>query len=142
EEGEGGVMKDDVGDCQACGACCFSHREGDDAYVPLTRAEGARMRRLGLPVIDRGRPRLGTVPFLGLDAFPACAAFEGDLGGPCSCSVYGSRPGACRRFEPGSPECDRARRQLCIDELAGPVTLPKVEDVPPKRRGRPRKGKG
>ncbi len=27
-----------------------------------------------------------------------------------------------------------------LDELAGPVVLPKVEPKPPKKRGRPRKG--
>jgi hypothetical protein len=28
-----------------------------------------------------------------------------------------------------------------LDELAGPVELPKVKEPPPKKRGRPRKGK-
>ncbi len=107
-------------DCQACGACCFTHDEEQEGYVPLTRGEAARMRRLGLPVVDEGGPgwdRLGTVPYLGMGDVPVCAAFEGELGG-CGCSIYGSRPGACRRFAPGSRDCERAREAFCMDEAS------------------------
>jgi Fe-S-cluster containining protein len=95
-------------DCQTCGACC-ANRTGALAYVRLGRGEAGRMRRLGLPVVrTREGNYLGTK--VDADGRRVCAAFEGGMGGTCSCGVYLDRPGTCRAFEVGGMECREARR--------------------------------
>jgi Fe-S-cluster containining protein len=100
-------------DCRACRGCC-ADRTGALAYVRLIRGEGGRLRRLGLPVIGtREGYYLGTK--VAEDGQRVCAAFEGRVGGPCSCSAYPDRPAACRAFEPGSVRCRGARRAGGLD---------------------------
>ena len=38
-----------------------------------------------------------------------CIALEGEVGSCVNCSIYSIRPGACRKFEAGSPACLLAR---------------------------------
>jgi Fe-S-cluster containining protein len=99
-------------DCQSCGAC-FVHLGGYDgnAYVYLDRQEAVRMRRLGLPVVEAalGSKCLAAAPHDGAWGYPACVAFEGDVGGRCGCSVYADRPSVCREFASGSDVCREAR---------------------------------
>jgi Fe-S-cluster containining protein len=99
-------------DCQACGACCV-HLGGYDGngYVYLDRQEAVRMRRLGLPVVEQalGSKCLAAAPHDGAWGYPACVAFEGDVGGRCGCSVYADRPSVCREFSSGSDVCREAR---------------------------------
>ena len=104
-------------DCQACGACCVHLGPYDgNAYVPLDRAEALRMRRLGLRVVQAplGPRCLAAAPHEGAWGYPACVAFEGELGGRCGCSVYHDRPSVCRRFEAGSEACREARERAGI----------------------------
>jgi Fe-S-cluster containining protein len=94
-------------DCQPYGACCVD-AFGRRAYVELRPREARRLRRFGLPVLeDRDGPALATRP-LGDDG-AVCAAFHGDIGGACGCSVYVARPSVCRAFEVGSLRCRAAR---------------------------------
>jgi len=44
-----------------------------------------------------------------------CAALSGELGVRVSCTIYALRPADCRRVEPGSKECRRARRERGVD---------------------------
>jgi Fe-S-cluster containining protein len=89
-----------------------------DAYVALHESEVSRMTLAQLPVILQRQggdppeflPRLGTK--LSGHAIKVCAAFEGDARTACSCSIYESRPNACRQFEAGSTACREARRFL------------------------------
>jgi Fe-S-cluster containining protein len=55
-------------------------------------------------------PKLGTK--LSANAMKVCAAFEGNAGSTCSCSIYEARPSACRQFEVGSIACREARRLI------------------------------
>jgi Fe-S-cluster containining protein len=95
-------------DCQTCGACCVD-TTGTHGYVRLTLPEAAYSQRLGLPMVrDSGESFLGTrVDDAGRDV---CAAFTGTVAGPCSCSVYPSRPWVCQAFEAGGPQCREVRR--------------------------------
>ena len=106
-------------DCQRCGACCVQLGPHDgNAYVYLDPEEASRMRRLGLPVVPTvlGSACLGAAPHQGAGGRPACAAFAGEMGGPCACSVYPERPSVCQEFEPGGDLCREAR------EVAGLAT--------------------
>jgi uncharacterized protein len=99
-------------DCQECGACCVHLGPYDgNAYVYLDREEAGRMRRLGMRVIEAtmGSRCLAAAPHEGADGWPACVAFEGNLGARCGCSVYRDRPSVCRDFEPGGDLCREAR---------------------------------
>ena len=99
-------------DCRACGACCVHLGPYDGtAYVPLGPGEARRLRRLGLPVVadPAGPRRLAAAPHDGAWGYPACVAFEGELGSRCGCAVYPHRPAACRRFAAGSGACLEAR---------------------------------
>src|SRR5687767_14975342 len=81
------VTTADPYDCQTCGACCVSSNGDGGGYVWLAGEEEGRMRRLGLPVVGRGLGALlGTVPHDGRGGSRACAAFAGEVGGPCSCA--------------------------------------------------------
>jgi Fe-S-cluster containining protein len=91
-----------------------------DAYVALGDSEVSRMTLAQLPVILQRQggdppeylPRLGTK--LSANAIKVCAAFEGTPRSTCSCSIYETRPSACRQFEPGSQACREARRLVGI----------------------------
>ncbi len=109
-------MDNDTGpyDCQSCGACCVHLGAYDgDAYVYLDRGEAARMRRLGLRVVEAalGSKCLAAAPHEGAWGYPACVAFEGEFGVRCGCSVYADRPSVCRDFGSGSDVCIEARER-------------------------------
>jgi Fe-S-cluster containining protein len=98
-------------DCQQCGACCVDYF-GTVGYIDLAPGEPRRMRRLGLPVVPwHGQVLLGTRPHSGPGGERCCAAFVGQAGGPCSCSIYPDRPAECRAFEVGSLGCRYARQE-------------------------------
>ena len=84
--------------------------------VPLERDEAVRMRRLGLQVVEAplGPRCLAAAPHEGAWGYPACVAFEGELGGRRGCSVYHDRPSACRRFEAVFEACHEARERAGI----------------------------
>jgi uncharacterized protein len=45
-----------------------------------------------------------------------CVALTGKVGCGVACSIYNSRPAACRAFVPGSPLCLEARAAAGIME--------------------------
>jgi Fe-S-cluster containining protein len=101
-------------DCQSCGACCVHLGPSDgNAYVFLDREEAGRMRRLGLRVVESplGARCLAAAPHEGAWGYPACVAFEGQVGGRCACSIHPERPSVCREFEAGSDLCHEARER-------------------------------
>jgi uncharacterized protein len=101
-------------DCQTCGACCVHIGPYDgNGYVYLDRVEASRMRRHGLRVIEAalGGWCLGAAPHDGVWGYPACVAFEGELGVSCGCSVYEDCPSVCREFEVGGDLCREARER-------------------------------
>jgi len=103
-----------VYDCQTCGACCVQLGPFDGtAYVYLDKNEASLLRSYGLPVLRTamGGYCLGARAHEGNGGRPACVAFVGKLGGPCSCSVHEDRPSVCREYEVGGPLCRQAREQ-------------------------------
>jgi Fe-S-cluster containining protein len=99
-------------DCQTCGACCVHLGRNDgNGYVYLDHQEAVRMRRHGLRVVEAalGSRCLAAAPHDGAWGYPACVAFEGEVGGCCGCSVYEERPSVCREFTSGSDVCREAR---------------------------------
>jgi uncharacterized protein len=98
-------------DCQQCGACCISPSMAY-GYVRLAVVELMRLNRLGLPVIAEERSmHLGTRPYYGTGGERICTAFDGRVGQRCGCSIYGDRPGECRKFSAGSLQCQAARAE-------------------------------
>ncbi len=69
--------------CLSCGLCCDGSMFGN---VAVTQDEAARLRVLGMAVIDG--------PNGGARFTQGCAS----LGADCRCRVYEARPVACRRF--------------------------------------------
>lgn len=102
-------------DCQACGACCVAFVVDVDEHeldrMPHPRrnlltsrdSQGRLIMRLTkkLPVIGGGR----------------CAAFKGQAGDECSCTIYESRPQVCRDFTPERDACNRARRRAGLPPM-------------------------
>jgi len=100
-------------DCQACGACCCNTDENRAEkfvdYVEVTprsalASHSSLLRRLTV-LNEKGERHMKL-----RGAEQRCVALEGDVGGQVSCAIYDLRPGACRRVQPGSRECRRARR--------------------------------
>jgi Fe-S-cluster containining protein len=103
-------------DCQHCGACCID-AFGRNSYVSLSAAEALHFRRKGLPVVSWGcGDYLGTIPHAGPGGESICAAFRGEVGGNCACSVYADRPANCRAFRAGSADCRTARRKAGLPD--------------------------
>jgi len=101
-------------DCQSCGACCVQQPASDGiSYVFLDRQEAKAMRRLGLTVVQAppGDSFLGCRTHQGAGGRSACVAFQGRVGGPCGCSIYGARPRVCRQFAVGERHCRQARER-------------------------------
>lgn len=97
-------------DCQQCGACCID-AFGSKGYVRLGERDAQRMERLGLPVVlDGGEAWLSTYSPAGPAGDSVCAAFAGNVGKACQCSIYPDRPDTCQRFEVGGRWCQEARR--------------------------------
>jgi Fe-S-cluster containining protein len=83
--------------CLECGTCCFSNLETS------VRVTGDDYERLG----DSAE---GLVHFVGNRAYMRsaeghCAALRIELSGRFVCSVYETRPDACRDLERASPQC-------------------------------------
>jgi hypothetical protein len=100
-------------DCRRCGACCCNTREniasGYAAYVeiddPRSRLLTDASLRGKLVAVDaRGAPHMRL-------SSDRCAALRGRLGDRVRCSIYAHRPRACRRVQPGDPDCLRARAE-------------------------------
>jgi Fe-S-cluster containining protein len=53
-----------------------------------------------------------------------CIALRGEVGGTCRCSIYDRRPGNCRDFLPGSPECQASRSAALLPPLDRTTDVP------------------
>jgi uncharacterized protein len=115
---------EEVPECTACGACCFStletyvkvsgsdyERVGDDAPHWITfdghrahlRMHDGHCAALQIAVVDHG-----------VQAAPERSRAESPLPSPSahfSCAIYPRRPETCRTLERGGPMC-RAEREL------------------------------
>ncbi|MGA7118746.1 MAG: YkgJ family cysteine cluster protein [Polyangiaceae bacterium] len=83
--------------CLECGTCCFSNLETS------VRVTGDDYARLG-DAVDRFVHFVGNRAYMRL-AHGHCAALRVELEGRFVCTVYLSRPDACRDLERGSPHC-------------------------------------
>jgi len=68
--------------CMECGLCCDGTLFGSVIVAP---DEEARLRRVGLPVVDQDGA---------LSLNQRCTALSG-----CLCSIYAERPAACAQYE-------------------------------------------
>jgi Fe-S-cluster containining protein len=103
---------DPVPECKDCGACCAPPDSSSRHYVGLERHDVDRFpveTRLGMVV---NSSHLATKKHE--SGRRVCVAFEGSLGGSCSCSIYNTRPDACRSFERGSEGCAKARSLIGV----------------------------
>ncbi len=97
-------------ECDKCGACCRSF----PVRVSLSDAEHEpRIHDCGLVIPAWLRSadqhyQLHPLPFLGSCTF---------LGNENLCRIYATRPDVCRRFEPGSIQCQEARNRLGLAPL-------------------------
>jgi Fe-S-cluster containining protein len=105
-------------ECQSCGACCCNTDENRAEkfvdYVEVTRRSAlSRHPRLlrRLTVVNAEGER--HMKLRGREQ--RCIALEGKIGARVACAIYGLRPAACRRVEPGSRECRRDRRERGIE---------------------------
>jgi len=101
-------------ECVRCGACCCNPpsnaAEGFYHWVEI----GEREPILSEKAQKKGMDRLITrdeegVAHLRLDPEGRCLALRGRLGRRVHCTIYATRPRACRLVEAGSDECMQAR---------------------------------
>lgn len=116
-------------DCTKCGACC-SHVAGSgmvagSAYVELLHGDLVNLgldvegRHKHLVVARRGAARNTSGYHLRVidaqdilrETDVRCPFLAGDVGLGVCCTVYERRPYACRRYEPGTQACTKARQQ-------------------------------
>ncbi len=83
--------------CLECGTCCFSNLETS------VRVTGDDYARLG-DATDRFVHFVGNRAYMRL-ADGHCAALRVELEGRFVCTVYATRPDACRDLERASPNC-------------------------------------
>ena len=108
-------MSTAIGDCRACGLCCFA---SNDAYVRVTGADWARLA-------GEAETWAG---FIGHRAYMKmadghCAALRIETGGAgthvFTCAIYDRRPEVCRVLERGSPACEAERERKASPALFG-----------------------
>lgn len=100
-----------VPECRTCGACCY----GDELWVRLAAGDVERLgderaRRLTV-LVENGRGfRARAMRMVGGRCVALRDALPDGRGG--GCSEYEARPGICRTFEAGSPDCLAARARM------------------------------
>lgn len=97
--------------CQTCGACCVLPNIPRSLryIINLTASDIARLPRTYRKLVINAPD--GRV-YMGLRRTPdgfACVAFRGQVGRPCACAIYDQRPETCRRYRPGSRDCQNVR---------------------------------
>jgi len=90
-----------------------------EGYIQVAADEEPLLRALSLPLIELlDDAEDGRIVLLGTrinkQGRRVCRALEGKVGRHVECAIYESRPGLCREFEAGSPECFQARRAVGI----------------------------
>lgn len=109
-------------DCTRCGACCVSNWDLE-TYVGVSEKDQDRL----LPIFDeeeldrlvghrhdRWQASLRTKE--NVQGHITCIALDGRVGECVSCSIYESRPDACRHFKSGSLECRAAREEAGLTD--------------------------
>jgi Fe-S-cluster containining protein len=98
-------------DCRTCAACCAAEVPSP-MYVGLTPLDEARLDpRFRARHVARG----ALLTRLDPSGRCVCVALRGTVGRRGSCAIYERRPDECRRLEPGSADCLRARTQAGIE---------------------------
>ena len=94
-------------DCADCGACCRCYPifalEADAAREPRIKDEGVYCD-------DFLRQGLVAYRIFPLARKDGCAFLQANQ----LCSIYETRPEACRKLEPGSRQCVEARRRVGV----------------------------
>jgi Fe-S-cluster containining protein len=98
--------------CLSCGACCAAYR------VAFHWSETDAALPGGVPA-EMTRPlRVHEVYMSGsADPAPRCVGLKGTVGESVECTIYARRPSPCRRLEPGSDQCRRARERYGLPPL-------------------------
>ena len=100
-------------DCVRCGACCCNtddnRKEGFVDYVEVFPHDTLHRRPDILSRIAVRNERKQV--HLQLTDDGRCVALDGVVGTSVHCRIYDLRPAVCRRVQPGSDECLRARRE-------------------------------
>ena len=104
--------------CLICGACCAPEAPAESS-IRLSEVDSVRLRGTGLPILKLDEQDSDPPEFIyALRTKPdpngrrVCVALTGSAGGANSCSIYESRPGACRGFEVGGFFCRQARQRF------------------------------
>ncbi len=99
-----------VYECDGCGACCRTFpifaSETDAQREPRIAVEGRQLS--GWLATEQWTYQLFPLPF-----HETCCFLDGDN----RCTIYATRPDVCRRFEPGSDQCQEARRECGLPVL-------------------------
>lgn len=104
---------DDLPECLACGACCFSSEAG---YLRVFEVDAARL----------GADRAVVTVSVGGACYLAmkdgrCAALSVDLErGSARCTLYPRRPDVCRHLQRGSAQCRQAIARAHRPQRAAP----------------------
>lgn len=104
----------DESTCLGCGACCVSDYDADD-YVLLRDEEVERLEATGrahMVYEERtyGKPMCSMRTGRDTKGHCRCIALSGVIGKLVACSIYRFRPDVCRKFAPGSANCQAARQ--------------------------------
>ncbi len=90
-------------DCQDCGVCCLT---SNPDHIPVMGGDHALMTRAEQHDLVVFR---GNCCFMRIQDGRCVNLVEAE--GRFHCAIYERRPGVCRIFERGSPECAAARNQ-------------------------------
>jgi Fe-S-cluster containining protein len=100
-------MTDNKYDCVKCGACCVKHFNIPVLANEVNLIDERLKKYLIVSPVQPGGYSLRQV-----GESRKCIALEGTLGESVNCSVYEFRPPVCRRFQPGSDLCKKARLEV------------------------------
>jgi Fe-S-cluster containining protein len=112
-------------DCRSCGACCIAEigrpagAAQSSGWADCTAVDVARLSRevrAKLASVTHGPIRtraIAATPTCRTEAFGSiCSFLRGTPGRRVSCRIYSNRPEICRKFEPGSEDCQSARARI------------------------------
>ena len=104
-------------ECEQCGACCKGTLIVETDYQDVLREPRILAAQVGpYKVTVRELAKEGKVALLACGLERPCPF----LGDDHRCTIYATRPDACREFEPGSERCREIRAQLATDRRPAP----------------------
>ncbi|CNL05672.1 YkgJ family cysteine cluster protein [Yersinia alsatica] len=110
-------MSAEINPCVNCGACCAYFRVS--FYWAEAQEGGGTVPNA---MTEQVTPFISCMSGTNSKS-PRCAALQGEVGQPVSCSIYGDRPPPCHEFERSgeagvrNPHCDRARAHYGLPPL-------------------------